>query len=132
VTCKRVIVAAPPELSRAIQWGPALPARHAALLNRMNMGDLMKCDAVYSEPFWRKDGLNGFGLGDHGAVRACFDNTPSNGSPGVLLAFVGGATWKQYGLSTLAARRAAVLQGFAEMFGEKALHPIDYAEHDWT
>ena len=28
VTCKRVIVAAPPELARAIQWTPALPARH--------------------------------------------------------------------------------------------------------
>lgn len=132
VTCKRVIVAAPPELSRAIQWGPALPARHAALLNRMNMGDLMKCDAIYSEPFWRKDGLNGFGISDHGAVRAAFDNSPANGSPGVLLAFVGGSTWKQYGLSTLAARRQAVLQGFAEMFGEKALHPIEYVEHDWT
>ncbi len=132
VSCKRVIVAAPPELSRAIQWGPALPARHRALLNGMNMGDLMKCDAVYSEPFWRKDGLNGFGISDHGAVRAAFDNSPANGSPGVLLAFVGGSTWKQYGLSTLAARRKAVLAGFAEMFGEKALHPIEYVEHDWT
>ena len=96
------------------------------------MGDLMKCDAVYSEPFWRKDGLNGFGIGDHGAVRAAFDNSPANGSPGVLLAFVGGSTWKQYGLTSLAARRAAVLKGFAEMFGEKALHPIEYVEHDWT
>jgi monoamine oxidase len=132
VSCKRVIIAAPPELSRAIEWGPALPSRHRALLDRMNMGDLMKCDAVYSEPFWRKDGLNGFGLGDHGAVRAAFDNSPANGSPGVLLAFVGGSTWKQYGLQTLGARRTAVLQGFAEMFGEKALHPIEYVEHDWT
>jgi monoamine oxidase len=132
VSCERVIVAAPPELSRAIQWTPALPARHAALFKGMNMGDLMKCDAIYSEPFWRADGLNGFGISDHGAVRAAFDNSPANGSPGVLLAFVGGSTWKQYGLSTLTARRTAVLQGFAEMFGEKALHPVDYVEHDWT
>jgi monoamine oxidase len=132
VTCKRVIVAAPPELARAIQWTPKLPARHAALFNQMNMGDLMKCDAIYSEPFWRADGLNGFGISDHGAVRASFDNCPANGSPGVLLAFVGGSTWKQYGLTTLAARRAAVLKGFAEMFGDKALHPVDYVEHDWT
>jgi len=132
VTCERVIVAAPPELARAIAWSPALPARHAALLARMNMGDLMKCDAVYSEPFWRKDGLNGFGISDHGAVRAAFDNSPADGSPGVLLAFVGGSTWKQYGLSSLAARRKAVLKGFGEMFGDKALHPVDYVEHDWT
>jgi monoamine oxidase len=70
--------------------------------------------------------------GAHGAVRAAFDNCPASGSPGVLLAFVGGSTWKQYGLATLDARRQAVLQGFAEMFGEKALHPVEYAEHDWT
>jgi monoamine oxidase len=132
VTCKRVILALPPELSRAITFTPALPTRHQALLDRMNMGDLMKCDAIYSEPFWRKDGLNGFGLGDHGAVRAAFDNSPPDGSPGVLLAFVGGSTWRQYGLASLATRRAAVLKGFAEMFGDKALHPIDYVEHDWT
>ncbi len=132
VTCKRVIVAVPPELSRAIQWGPDLPSRHRALLNHMNMGDLMKCDAIYDTPFWRADGLNGFGLSDHGAVRAAFDNSPSDGKPGVLLAFVGGSTWKQYGLTSLASRRAAVLKGFAEMFGEKALHPVEYVEHDWT
>jgi monoamine oxidase len=57
VTCKRVIVAVPPELFRAIQWGPDLPARHRALFDHMDMGDLMKCDAVYDEPFWRADGL---------------------------------------------------------------------------
>ena len=50
----------------------------------------------------------------------------------MLLAFVGGSTWKQYGLQTLAARRAAVLKGFAEMFGDQALNPIEYVEHDWT
>ena len=50
----------------------------------------------------------------------------------MLLAFVGGSTWKQYGLPRSPRRKAAVLQGFAEMFGEKALHPIEYVEHDWT
>ena len=132
VSCRRVIVAVPPELSRAIQWGPAMPARRRALLEHMDMGALMKCDAVYDEPFWRADGLNGFGLSDHGAVRVAFDNCPADGSPGVLLAFVGGSTWRQYGLTTLAARRRAVLEGFAEMFGEQALNPVEYVEQDWT
>ena len=50
----------------------------------------------------------------------------------MLLAFVGGSTWRQYGVQTRAARRKAVLEGFAAMFGEKALHPIEYVEHDWT
>jgi monoamine oxidase len=29
-------------------------------------------------------------------------------------------------------RRRNVLEGFAEMFGPKALNPIEYTEHDWT
>jgi monoamine oxidase len=50
----------------------------------------------------------------------------------VLLAFVGGATWRTYGTMSAADRRQHVLEGFAEMFGPKALDPIEYTEHDWT
>jgi monoamine oxidase len=132
VSCRRVIVAAPPPLVLDIDWYPRLPARRRALLNRMDMGQLMKCDAVYDEPFWRADGLNGFGINDSGAARAVFDNSPKDGDPGVLLAFVGGSTWRKYGVMTRAARRQHVLEGFAAMFGEKALHPIEYTEKDWT
>lgn len=96
------------------------------------MGELMKCDAVYPTPFWRAAGLNGFGISETGAVRAAFDNSPPDAARGVLLAFVGGGTWRDYGLRTKAARRTAVLQGFASMFGDQALHPTEYVEHDWN
>jgi monoamine oxidase len=132
VTAKRVIVAAPPPLVLDIEWFPHLPARRLQLLRHLDMGQLMKCDAVYKTPFWREAGLNGFGINDSGAARAVFDNSPKPGEPGVLLAFVGGSTWRRYGVMSRSRRRRAVLEGFAEMFGEKALHPIDYVEHDWT
>ena len=132
VRAKRVIVACPPPLVLDIDWHPQLPQRRRHLLGNMPMGHLMKCDAVYETPFWRADGLSGSGLSNGGATRAVFDNTPASGGPGVLLAFVGGSTWKQYGRLPLAQRRKAVLEGFAEMFGEQALHPIEYTEHDWT
>ncbi len=132
VSCKRVVVAAPPPLVLDIDWHPQLPTRRKQLLRSMDMGQLMKCDAVYSKPFWRADGLNGFGVNDSGAARAVFDNSPRDGDPGVLLAFVGGSTWREFGRLPLAQRRQAVLEGFAAMFGEQALHPIDYTEQDWT
>ena len=132
VTAKRVIVAAPPPLVLDIDWFPRLPIRRRQLLSHLDMGQLMKCDAVYKTPFWRKAGLNGFGINDSGAARAVFDNTPADGKPGVLLAFVGGDTWRTYGVMSRAKRRQAVLEGFAAMFGDEALHPIDYVEHDWT
>jgi monoamine oxidase len=132
VQCKKVIVACPPPLVLDIDWHPQLPAQRNALLTNMHMGKLMKCDAIYSTPFWRKDNLSGSGISDHGATRAVFDNSPHDGHVGVLLAFVGGDTWRYYGRLPLAQRRKAVLEGFAEMFGPKALKPIDYVEHDWT
>ncbi|MEZ0580048.1 flavin monoamine oxidase family protein [Nocardioides sp. MH1] len=132
VRAKRVVVACPPPLVLDIDWDPQLPTQRRRLLQSMPMGHLMKCDAVYETPFWREAGLSGSGLSHSGATRAVFDNTPAKGGPGVLLAFVGGSTWKTYGRLPLAQRRQAVLEGFAEMFGEQALHPIEYTEHDWT
>lgn len=132
VRAKRVIVAAPPPMVLDISWLPRLPVRHKQLMRSLDMGQLMKCDAVYSTPFWRAAGLNGFGINDSGAARAVFDNTPPDGGPGVLLAFVGGSTWRTYGVLPKAQRRQAVLEGFAAMFGPQALSPIDYVEHDWT
>ena len=132
VVARRVIVAAPPPTVLDIGFHPGLPADRRALLTATRMGQLMKCDAIYETPFWRAAGLNGFGVSDHGAARAVFDNTPPSGGPGVLLAFVGGSTWRTYGGLTQEQRRAAVLQGFAEMFGPQALSPVDFVEYDWT
>lgn len=132
VRAKKIIVAAPPAALLDIIWYPNLPTRHHTLLREMPMGRLMKVDAVYRTPFWRADGLSGSGLADRGPTRTVFDNSPADGSIGVLLAFVGGATHDRYAGMSRAQRRRAMLEGFAQMFGSKALNPIEYAEHDWT
>ncbi|WP_377325605.1 flavin monoamine oxidase family protein [Pimelobacter simplex] len=132
VQARRVIVAAPPKQVLGIDFAPGLPAGRRALLQHLQMGKLMKCDAVYDKPFWRDAGLTGFGIADSGAVRAAFDNGVKDTGHGILLAFVGGSTWRQYGTRSLAERRTAVLEGFARMFGDQALHPLEYTEHDWT
>lgn len=132
VRARRVIMATPPPKVLGVDWYPQLPTRRHNLLTHWKMGELMKCDAVYSTPFWRADGLSGSGISDAGATRAVFDNSPPSGNVGVLLAFVGGSVHRQYAHLPLAERRKAVLEGFAEMVGPKALKPIEYTEHDWT
>ena len=132
VEARRVVVAVPPPLVLDIDWSPHLPDQRRRLMRSLDMGRLMKCDAVYRTPFWRKEGLSGFGISDRGAARAVFDNSPKDGTPGVLLAFVGGDNWRALGRLPKAKRRRRVLEGFATMFGEQALHPIEYTEHDWT
>ncbi|HEX6485513.1 MAG TPA: FAD-dependent oxidoreductase [Nocardioidaceae bacterium] len=132
VTADRVIVATPPATALSIDWFPFLPPKKMQLLQRMPMGQLMKADAVYKTPFWRKAGLTGMGVCDSGAVRICFDNSPADTSVGVLLAFIGGSTWERHGVRSRAARRTAVLEGFAKVVGPDALKPIEYVEQDWT
>jgi monoamine oxidase len=132
VTGSHVIVAVPPPLAAAIEWDPLLPPIRMQLLQRMSMGALMKVDAVYPTPFWRAAGLSGMSVQDQGPVRVSFDNCPPDASVGVLMAFVGGATWRDWGNRPVDERRNAVLRAFAAAFGPQALSPTDYIEHDWT
>jgi monoamine oxidase len=132
VTASRAIVAVPPPLAAAIDWDPLLPPVRMQLLQRMSMGALMKVDAVYPTPFWRAAGLSGMSVQDRGPVRVSFDNCPPDAAVGVLMAFIGGATWRDWGNRPADERRAAVLRAFATAFGAQALSPIEYVEHDWT
>lgn len=132
VTASRAIVAVPPPLAAAIDWDPLLPPVRMQLLERMSMGALMKVDAVYRTPFWRAAGLSGMSVQDSGPVRVSFDNCPPDAAVGVLMAFIGGATWRDWGNRPLDERRDAVLRAFATAFGSQALSPVEYVEHDWT
>ena len=76
VEAERVIVAISPTLSARIEFEPQLPAQRDQLTQRMPQGAIIKCMAVYDEPFWRAEGLSGSGLSDGGSINAIFDNTP--------------------------------------------------------
>ena len=49
-----VVVTVPPALRGRIEYVPALPPVHDGLSQRMPMGAVIKCHAVYEEPFWRE------------------------------------------------------------------------------
>jgi len=87
---RRVIIAVAPTLAVRIAYDPPLPGYRDQLTQRMPLGTVAKCMAIYDEPFWRGDGLSGQGASDRGPVRLTFDNSPPDGSPGVLLGFLEG------------------------------------------
>ena len=132
VRARRAIIALPPPLVARLEFDPPLPARRAQLLQRMPMGSVVKCHAVYDEPFWRRDGLTGQGGSDRGPAKVVFDNSPPGGSPGVLLAFLEGAQARELGAWPAERRRAAVLDLLARLFGERARAPAAYHERDWA
>src|SRR5260221_9162457 len=95
------------------------------------MGSVIKCQVIYDEPFWRAEGLSGQAPGDREGSRVVFDNSPPDGSPGVLLAFVEGDEARRLGRESVQVRRAAVVGSLTRYFGVKAGSPADYLELDW-
>jgi monoamine oxidase len=129
---RRAIVAVPLPLRDRIEFSPPLPDAHRALDRVASFGRLIKCVAVYEEPFWRKAGLSGEALSDLGPASLTFDNSPPDGRPGILLGFVGGADALTHAGLRQAERRHAVLECFARLFGDAALDPRLYLEQDWA
>jgi monoamine oxidase len=132
VRARRAIVALPPTLTARIEYDPPLPGHRDQLVQRMPQGTVWKCMAVYPESFWRGEGLSGTALSDAGPVRLTFDNSPPDGTPGVLLGFLEGDHARRAGLQPPAARRAAVLGVFARLFGARAREPERYIERSWA
>jgi len=129
---RRVIVALPPALAGRIDYTPALPAARDQLTQRMPMGTVIKCMAIYDEPFWREDGLTGAATSLPGPAQVIFDNTPPSGSPGVLMGFLEGRDGRELGRVPESERREAVVGTFARIFGERAARPSGYVDQDWS
>jgi monoamine oxidase len=133
VPARRCVVAIPPTLTGRIAYAPALPGYRDQLVQRMPQGTVWKCMAVYDAPFWRAEGLSGWGLSDDGPVRLTYDNSPpGEDGPGVLLGFLEGDHARRAGLMDEASRRAAVLGVFGRLFGERALSPVRFIEQSWA
>jgi monoamine oxidase len=129
---RQAIVAVAPPLAARIAYDPPLPGLRDQLTQRMPLGTVAKCMAIYDEPFWRHEGLSGQAMSEAGPVRLTFDNSPPDGSPGVLLGFLEGRRARQLGRLPTAERRTAVVDSFTRLFGPRAATPGAYVERLWA
>ena len=132
VRAGRAIVAVAPALAGRIAYDPPLPGFRDQLTQRMPLGTVAKCMAIYEEPFWRLEGLSGQGTSDTGPVKLTYDNSPPGGSPGVLLAFLEGRHARELGRVPADQRRTAVVDCLARLFGPRAARPDGYVERLWA
>jgi monoamine oxidase len=132
VTAGRAILAMPPAIAGRIGYRPALPGWRSQLTQRVPMGSVIKLHAVYEEPFWRQEGLSGFAVSDRGPVTIVYDNSPEDGSPGVLVGFIEGEQARSWARRNRADRRAGVLACLADYFGERAGRPRELLERSWA
>ncbi len=82
---------------------------------------------MYSKPFWRKQGLNGHILQANGPLFWAYDNSPPDGSIGVINAFI---TQSEVPADPQQAEQmlSAI---YAQALGDEALRPLQFHDHDW-
>jgi monoamine oxidase len=130
--CRRVILTLPKTLVGRMRFAPALPPALDQIVQRQPMGSVLKVNAIYSRPFWRDAGLNGSATSEAGPIRITYDNSPPDGSPGVLVGFMEGTDSRGFYGASPAFRRAAALRCFARYFGPRALSPVAYLDLMWA
>jgi monoamine oxidase len=130
---RAVVIAVPPAHRASITFEPGLPDGYAELAAHWPQGNLSKAYAAYETPFWRAEGQSGEALSDDGPVFITFDVSPGDSSSdeglGILLGFADARTFDSLEPGE---RRARALECFATLFGDDALHPIDYVDHRWS
>jgi monoamine oxidase len=132
VAAGRAILAVPPAIAGRIGYRPAMPGWRNQLTQRVPMGSVIKVHAIYETPFWREEGLSGFVVSDSGPVRVVYDNSPEDGSPGVLVGFIEGEQARSWARRNRADRRAGILACLADYFGERAGRPRELLERSWA
>jgi monoamine oxidase len=131
-SCKKVIIALPPTLAGHIDYQPLLPANRYQLMQRIPMGTIWKCYAVYDRPFWRDKGLNGLAVSDESYVSVTFDNSPKDGSKGIMVGFVLANQAKEFSLLSENERKKAVLSQFERFYGKEAVSSNFYIDKSWA
>lgn len=124
-----VVVALPPLLAEAIEFRPGLPQPRATV--HTGRGCAVKVNLVYPEPVWRAHGLSGWSVNAEGPLLSTVDDSPSDGTVGVLTGFVTGAEAHRYGARTPAEQRAAATAQARHIFPQLP-EPIGFHLTDWV
>ncbi|NUP68980.1 MAG: FAD-dependent oxidoreductase [Nonomuraea sp.] len=134
VRAHAAVVAVPPALADAIDYRPGLPAPRST--PRTAPGCAVKVHLVYPSPLWREQGLSGWSVSDEGPLLSTVDDSPANGTAGVLTGFVTGRHARRFAAlppeerSRLARAQAARL--FPGLPEPIACHVTDWLGEDYS
>lgn len=133
----RVVVAMPPSRLGTIAFTPQLPGAHAALVEFMPMGSVIKLNAVFERPFWRDAGWSGLVTDDTGPFSFMVDNSVSDSPEGVLTTFLSAERAIQWGDARLGSsastqRRDLLVEHVRHVFGAASPEPVAYIDRDWV
>lgn len=132
-TGQRLIVAVSPTLAGRIMYDPPLPGIRDQMTQRVPQASAHKMFALYDEPFWRDEGLNGQLISSLGPARMSNDSClPDEEGPGIILAFLEGESARVASRWSTDDRHDALRAEMARHFGPRAATPTRIVERGWA
>jgi len=110
----QVIVAVPPLLAQKIEFRPALHIPRATTVT--GRGCAVKVQLSYPTPIWRESGLSGWSVSARGPLLSTVDDSPPDGSAGVLTGFVTGAAATTFSALSPTMQRDSALDHVRRLF----------------
>lgn len=124
----QVVVAIPPRTAQRIEYRPELPAPRATAAT--GRGCALKVHLIYPEPIWREQGLSGWSVSSRGPLLSTVDDSPADGTAGVLTGFVAGAAAQPFAACPPWEQRAAVITHVRKLF-PRLPAPTEFVITDW-
>jgi monoamine oxidase len=97
----------------------------------MQMGRVIKAYAIYDRPFWRDKGWNGVVASPGETFGVCFDNSPYDGSRGILTGFSLANEAEKHWEKPESERKEAFVRYLVSVFGPEAANP-SYIDQSYT
>jgi len=132
-SARRVVIAMMPSDILRIRFEPELPPdKHALAVGwaRLPRLPIVKLSVIYETPFWRAMGRSGAMQSDRAPLQLVFDNSPEDGSLGILSCFLSVTEAPEF--ADRRVREAKVLEELSRYFGKRALDAVGYVEKDWA
>lgn len=133
IEAKKVALAIPPRLAAGLTFMPALPDKVIQALAETPtwMAAHAKFFAVYDEPFWRKKGLCGTAMSQHGPLTEVHDASPGSENIFSLFGFVGLDAQRRESVGEQALIKLSIAQ-LTALFGDEAGKPKAVYLQDWS
>lgn len=95
------------------------------------MGAIGKAIAIFPNPWWREQGLNGAGISDTGTIRVTYDNSPADASFGALMGFIEADEMRRLDTASEDETKRQVKRSFVSLYGPQIATATDILIQRW-